>query len=214
MPIRRNSSIDRQVSMTLFSGPMCLESHRVRMTLAEKSLSFDTVLVAEGEVCSDLQHVNPHHSVPTLVERDVALYDPRIIMEYLDERFPYPSLMPADPITRAQLRLSMHHIENGWFAHFKDTGLPNRRHATKAARELKEMIIGSVDIFKAKHYFMHDEFTLLDCCVASLLWRVQGLKVVNLRDYAPIMQYMRRIFSRPTFRRSLTEDEAELGVMH
>lgn len=214
MSVRRSSSIDRQVSMTLFSGPICLESHRVRMTLAEKSLNFDTVIVAEGEACSDLEHVNPYHSVPTLVERDVALYDPRIIMEYLDERFPYPSLMPADPITRARLRLSMHYIENNWFVHLKGTTLSNKKLATKAVRELKDVVIGSVDIFKAKPYFMYDEFTLLDCCVASVLWRIQGLKAINLKDYMPITQYMRRIFSRPTFRRSLTEDEAELGLAY
>ena len=200
--------------MTLFSGPVCLDSHCVRMTLTEKSLDFDTIIVEEGELCSDLEHVNPYHSVPTLVERDVALYDPRIIMEYLDERFPYPSLMPTDPVSRARLRLSMYHIESEWFTHFRDTNSSNNKTANKAVRELKEAVISSVDIFKAKPYFMHNEFTLLDCCVGSILWRMQALKAINLNEYRPIAQYAQRIFERPAFRRSLTKDEAEIGATY
>lgn len=199
--------------MTLFSGPVCLDSHCVRIILAEKNIAFDTVSVETGQACSDLEQLNPYHTVPTLVDRNVVLYAPRVIMEYLEERFPYPPLMPVDPAARARLRLSLHHIETDWHVHFKNSRSPDNRIARRGASKLKEMVIASVGLFKSRRYFMYDEFTLLDCCVASVLWRLQGSKLIDLKDFKPVAQYAKRVFDRPAFRRSLTEDEAEMEVL-
>ena len=101
--------------MTLFSAPNDPWSHRTRIVLAEKGISIDIVSVEPGKFPEDLLDLNPYHSVPTLVDRDLVLYDSRVIIEYLDERFPHPPLMPVDPVTRAQFRLALYRIERDWY---------------------------------------------------------------------------------------------------
>src|SRR5690606_4206213 len=80
---------NRRSVMTLFSRPADPWSHRTRLVLAEKSINIDIVDVEEGNLPEDLLDLNPYNSVPTLVDRDLVLYDSRVIIEYLDERFPH-----------------------------------------------------------------------------------------------------------------------------
>lgn len=201
---------NRRSLMTLFSRPECPQSHRVRLVLAEKGItSLDIIELREGETSDDLMHLNPYNSVPTLVDRDLVLYDPRIIIEYLDERFPHPPLMPVDPVSRARYRLALYRMEEDLYKLIPDMeGTPAA--VRKARKRLKEMLLSLSADFAPKP-FVGDEFSLVDCSFAPILWRLEYYKVElppkqgkKLRDYAE------RLFKRPAFTSSLTTNEAEM----
>jgi stringent starvation protein A len=196
--------------MTLFSKPTDPWSHRTRLVLAEKSISIDIVDVDDGHLPEDLLDLNPYNSVPTLVDRDLVLYDSRVIIEYLDERFPHPPLMPVDPVTRAQFRLALFRIEKDWYSlaeEIADGG--DRKPVARAVRTLEESILSSVDIFAAKRFFLSDEFSLVDCTIAPILWRLPHFGIHLTSQARPIQIYMDEVFSRPSFQASLTELELE-----
>ncbi|MFT4591523.1 MAG: RNA polymerase-associated protein [Gammaproteobacteria bacterium] len=202
---------DRRSIMTLFSSPTCFYSHRARLVMAEKNINVDIVNVEGPEMPEDLIDLNPYHSVPTLVDRDLVLYDSRVISEYLDERFPHPPLMPVDPVTRAQFRLALFRIEKDWFSMAEAIeNSTEKRQATRAKKVLTESIIASVDVFEIKPYFLSDDFSLVDCSIAPILWRLRSYGIDLSVDAKPIQQYMNRVFSRPSFQESLTELEHEM----
>src|SRR5208282_5791419 len=153
----------RRSIMTLFSGPDDLWSHRTRIVLAEKGIGIDIVSVEPGHLPEDLLDLNPYHSLPTLVDRDLVLYDSRVIMEYLDERFPHPPLMPIDPVTRAQFRVALFRVERDWYALARDIESdPQSKTAAQSRKVLSEAIGASAEVFKAKPFFLSDEFSLVD----------------------------------------------------
>lgn len=197
--------------MTLFSDPLCPYSHQVRMVLAEKGIAVEVVDVDAKNLPDEVMDFNPYGSVPTLVDRDLKLYESRIIMEYLDERFPHPPLLPVDPVSRASSRLFMYRIERDWYGPMerilKGTGVE----ATQARKELRESLIATTPVFAAHPFFMSDEFSLVDCCVAPLLWRLPALGIEIPTQGKALRGYMNRIFSWESFRSSLTEAEQELG---
>jgi stringent starvation protein A len=202
---------NRRSVMTLFSKPTDPWSHRTRLVLAEKSINIDIVDVDDGNLPEDLLDLNPYNTVPTLVDRDLVLYDSRVIMEYLDERFPHPPLMPVDPVTRAQFRLALFRIEKDWYSLAEDiVEGGDRKPAARAVRTLDESILSSVDIFSAKRFFLSDEFSLVDCTIAPILWRLPLFGVKLPAQARPIQRYMDDVFSRPSFQASLTELEQEI----
>jgi RNA polymerase-associated protein len=197
--------------MTLFSKPTDIWSHRTRLVLAEKSVNIDIVDVDEGTLPEDLLDLNPYNSVPTMVDRDLVLYDSRVIIEYLDERFPHPPLMPVDPVTRAQFRLALYRIERDWYG-LSDEILQggDRKPVARAIKSLEDSILSSVEIFAAKKFFLSDEFSLVDCTIAPILWRLPILGIDPPASARPIQRYMDDVFSRPSFQESLTELEQEI----
>jgi RNA polymerase-associated protein len=199
--------------MTLFSKPTCIHSHRTRLVLAEKNINIDIANVEGPELPEDLMDLNPYHTVPTLVDRDLVLYDSRVIIEYLDERFPHPPLMPVDPVTRAQFRLALFRIESDWYQlaeQFETDG--ERKFGSKSRKLLREGILASVDLFAAERFFLSEDFSLVDCSVAPILWRLP-LYGIDLGSHAePIEKYMQRVFERPSFQESLTELEQEMRL--
>ena len=202
---------NRRSVMTLFSRPTDPWSHRTRLVLAEKSINIDFVDVDEGSLPEDLLDLNPYNSVPTLVDRDLVLYDSRVIIEYLDERFPHPPLMPVDPVTRAQFRLALYRIERDWYSlaeEIADGG--DRKPVTRARKVLQDSILSSVEIFAAKRFFLSDEFSLVDCSIAPILWRLPTFNIELPTQARPILQYMDEVFSRASFQASLTELEQEM----
>jgi stringent starvation protein A len=202
---------DRRSIMTLFSGPTCFCSHRARLVMAEKNINIDIVNVEGPEMPEDLLDLNPYHTVPTLVDRDLVLYDSRVISEYIDERFPHPPLMPVDPVTRAQFRLALFRIEKDWYSMAEAIeNSTEKRQATRARKALTESILGSAEVFAVKPYFLSDDFSLVDCSIAPILWRLRSYGIELSSDAKPIQQYMNRMFSRPSFQESLTELEHEL----
>ena len=204
---------NRRSVMTLFSKPTCIHSHRTRLVLAEKNINIEIADVDGPDLPEDLLDLNPYHTVPTLVDRDLVLYDSRVIIEYLDERFPHPPLMPVDPVTRAQFRLALFRIEMDWYQlaeQFEADG--ERKLATKPRKMLRDSILASVDLFSAKKYFLSDDFSLVDCTIAPILWRmpVYGIELGSQAE--PIEMYMKRVFERRSFQDSLTELEQEMRL--
>lgn len=201
--------------MTLYSGSLCPYSHRVRIVLAEKGVSVDIINIDPHNPPEDLLEINPYHNVPTLIDRDLVLYQSNIIMEYLDERFPHPPLLPVYPVARAKNRLMMYRIDHDWYkfmgqilqgGHGKETDL--------ARKELRESLIGLAPVFADMPYFLSDEFSLVDCALGPLLWRlpVMGIELPNSAN--AIKSYAKRIFNRDSFQAGLTESERELRENH
>ncbi len=201
---------NRRSVMTLFSRPVDPWSHRTRLVLAEKNISIDIVDVEEGNLPEDLLDLNPYNTVPTLVDRDLVLYDSRVIIEYLDERFPHPPLMPVDPVTRAHFRLALYRIEKDWYPLTEELQVSDRKSPARMVKALEESILSSVEIFSAKRFFLSDEFSLVDCTIAPVLWRLPVLGIKLPANAKPIQRYMDDIFSRPSFQLSLTELEREM----
>ncbi|HMN45348.1 MAG TPA: glutathione S-transferase N-terminal domain-containing protein [Povalibacter sp.] len=198
--------------MTLFSKADDVWSHRTRIVLAEKSIHVEAIDVDDGNLPEDLLDLNPYHSVPTLVDRDLVLYDSRVIMEYLDERFPHPPLMPVDPVARAQFRLALYRIERDWYGLVEQIRNPDRKESQKARKVLRDSVLASADVFQAKPFFLSDEFSLVDATIAPVLWRLSAWEI-DLGAQAPaITRYMNLVFSRPTFRHSLSRAEQDMRL--
>jgi len=200
--------------MTLFSAPDDPWSHRTRIVLAEKGIGIDIVNVEPGKLPEDLLDLNPYHSVPTLVDRDLVLYDSRVIIEYLDERFPHPPLMPVDPVVRAQFRLALYRIERDWYGLLGEIERdPDKKQAAKLKKMLRDTILQSVELFRVKPYFLSDEFSLVDATIAPVLWRLPRYEIDLPREGGQaILKYASLVFSRPAFRDSLSDLEQEMRI--
>lgn len=200
----------RRSVMTLFSDPVSLYSHRVRLVLSEKNVTCDIIDVDPLNLPEDVIDLNPYASTPTLVDRDLALYDSRIVCEYIDERFPHPPLLPVDPVSRANTRLYMYRVERDWYP-LVDEILSGGKAATKARKELKEGLTAAAPVFAAKPFFMSEEYSLVDASLAPLLWRLPALGV-ELGGSAgkQVNTYAARMFTRPGFVQSLSELEREM----
>ncbi|MCL4791678.1 MAG: glutathione S-transferase N-terminal domain-containing protein [Gammaproteobacteria bacterium] len=198
--------------MTLYASPDAIQSHRTRIVLAEKGIEIDIVNVDGPDLPEDLLDINPYHSVPTLVDRGLVLYDSRVIMEYLDERFPHPPLMPVDPVSRAHVRLALYRVERDWYGMVEQIqSAGDRKQTTQARKVLQESLLSSAEIFAAKRFFLNDEFTLVDASISPVLWRLPLLGIeLNGSAAQPIRKYMDRIFATRSFRESLTEAEREM----
>jgi stringent starvation protein A len=197
--------------MTLFSKADDPWSHRTRIVLAEKGIQVETIEVQDGALPEDLLDLNPYHTAPTLVDRDLVLYDSRVIIEYLDERFPHPPLMPIDPVARAQFRVALFRIEKDWYGLAEQIEDQNdRKLAQKARKILRDSILASTDVFKAKPYFLADEFSLVDASIAPILWRLQRWEIDVPPQSQAILKYANLLFARPTFRHSLSRIEQEM----
>jgi len=204
---------NRRSVMTLFSRPTDIHSHRTRLVLAEKNINIEITNIVGPDLPEDLMDLNPYHTVPTLVDRDLTLYDSRVIIEYLDERFPHPPLMPVDPVTRAQFRLALFRIETDWYAiaDEAETSVDGKL-GTKARKLLRESILQSIELFGARPYFLSEDFSLVDCTIAPLLWRLPVYGIDLGKDAEPIEEYMDRVFARRSFQQSLTELEQEMRL--
>ena len=197
--------------MTLYSDALSPYSHRVRVVLAEKNITVEIQDVDPLNIPDDLMDLNPYGTLPTLIDRDLKLFESRIIMEYLDERFPHPPLLPVDPVSRAQARLFMYRVDRDWYS-LADTIMSGRKEpAARARKELRESFITTAPVFESKPFFMSEELTLVDCSLAPLLWRLPSLGV----DLPPAAKravegYAERMFERESFQQSLSEFEREL----
>lgn len=203
----------RRSSMTLFSDPTCQYSHRVRIVLAEKGVTVDVEDIAPNGVTEEILEANPYGTLPTLVDRDLALYESKVVMEYLDERFPHPPLLPVYPVARAQSRLWIYRVERDWCTLMAQIlAGPDSKKSEAARKEFRESLIGVAGIFTEKNYFMSEEFTLVDCCLAPMLWRLPqlGITLPDNRQVKPLLDYMERLFERPSFEESLTDLEREI----
>ncbi|MDX1838685.1 stringent starvation protein A [Legionella taurinensis] len=200
--------VAKRTIMSLYSDNDDVYSHQVRIVLAEKGVNAEILLAKRDEPTSDLLAVNPYGTVPTLLDRELVLYEARIIMEYLDERFPHPPLLPVYPVARAEARKMMHRIEQDWYRLMQD--IRAEINADEARALLLESLISLEPIFNDKPYFLSDEFSLLDCALAPLLWRLPQLGIDVPAKSKALNAYMQRIFKRESFQLSLTDTERQL----
>ena len=196
--------------MTLFSDTIDIYSHQARIVLAEKGVGVEISFTVPDELPEDLLELNPYGTVPTLVDRELVLYNSHIIMEYLDERFPHPPLMPVYPVSRGQSRLTMHRIQNDWYV-LAEKIMANKGDLDATRNELREAFLSLAPLFAETPYFMSEEFSLVDCYLAPLLWRLPALGIdLSGTGSKDVKAYMKRIFERPSFIASLTE----LSLIH
>lgn len=199
-------------NLTLFTGGDDLLSHRVRFVLAVKNVEHVRVEVDPASPPEELRQINPYHSIPTITEREIVLYSPCVITEYLDDRYPHPPMMPVDPLSRARLRLSMLRMEHDWVPKVHAIQYGSDEQAAVARRQLTALVASSVPLFRASKYFLNPELSLADALVAPILWRLEAMGVELPSNGKPIYDYMTKIFKMPAWQKSLTEQEKELRV--
>ena len=196
--------------MTLFSSPTCAMSHSARLVMIEKSVTADIEFYDPSDPPEDLLELNPTGVSPTLIERDLVLYDARIIMEYLDERYPHPPLHQMDPVSRANARMLIKRIDQDWYTLLDEILNSGEKKSARAKKMLKESLLSAVPVFAARPYFMSDEFSLIDCTLAPLLWRLPSLGIDLPGQGDPIKAYAERIFQREAFQASLSNAERDM----
>jgi len=208
--------VAKRSSMTFYSDGASHYSHRVRIVLAEKGVTVDIIDVDVEDKPEDLADLNPYNTLPTLVDRDLVLYEANVMMEYLDERFPHPPLLPVYPVARGSSRQLICRIEKDWCV-LVDGILKggNAKTVEKQRKELREGLISIAPIFTEKPFFMNDEFTIVDCCMAPILWRLPqlGIELPNTKQTKPLLAYMEALFSRESFKESLSEQESEIHII-
>lgn len=201
---------NRRSVMTLYSEPACPLSHRTRIVLAEKDIAVEVLDVDSARKPEDLLSLNPYEVMPTLVDRELTLYDSRVIMEYLDERFPHPPLLPVDPVSRARCRLALYRIEQDWYTLLGDIEGGVEANAQKARKYLRESVLSIGPIIEKMPYFMYEEFTIVDCTIAPVLWRLGHYRVELPPQAKAVQKYAERLFARPAFKSSLSDLEKQM----
>jgi len=200
----------RRSAMTLFSSPTCVMSHCARLALFEKGVIAEIEYFDPENPTEELLELNPNGSSPTLIERDLVLYDARIIMEYLDERFPHPPLHQMDPVSRAHARMIIKRIDQDWYQLLEEILHSGEKKSARSKKALRESMVDSNEMFAAHKFFMGEEFSLMDCALAPLMWRLPHVGI-NLKILAPaVHQYSQRIFAREAFRLSLSSEEKDM----
>jgi len=197
-------------TMTLYSNPNCAQSHRVRIVLGEKDLVFKVISVENSENNEDLIALNPNNTTPTFVDRNLVLHESRVIMEYLDERFPHPPLMPVDPVIRAKTRMVLHYIEKDLYGLLDDIKSSGEKKSSAAKFKLRDNLMLSLDFLQGSKFFLSDDFSIIDCSIAPILWRLPEYGIELPKSGKPILKYAERIFARQSFMENLSEQEEEI----
>lgn len=208
VPSARSRSV-----LTLYTTADDVQCHRARLVLAAKGVSYERVLVDPARPPEDLVDLNPYASTPTLVDRDLTLFDTAVVCEYLDERYPHPPLMPIDPQSRARLRVAAVRIEKDWLTEV-DIIRAGGRPADAARKRLRGHLLSSVPLFKAAKFFLNPEMSLADCLVAPVIWRLPWLGVELGREGKPVIDYGERLFHSQGFARSMTDQEKAMRQVH
>lgn len=203
--------ITRKSVMTLFSSPTCAMSHCARFVLHEKAITADVEYYDPNDAPEELLELNPTGMSPTLIERELVLYDSRIIMEYLDERFPHPPLHQMDPVARATTRMVIKRMDQDWYQLLEEISSSGEKKSARAKKMLRESILAASPIFADRPFFMSEDFSLIDCVIAPLLWRLPSVGVDVTSQNDAINAYAQRLFKRPAFKRSLSDAEKEMA---
>jgi stringent starvation protein A len=193
--------------MTLYSATTCPFSHRCRIVLFEKGMDFQIIDVDMDNKPEDLAVMSPYGRVPVLVERELILYESNIINEYVDDRFPHPQLMPADPVMRARARLFLYRFEQELFCHIDalENGTP--KVAEKARAAIRDNLTVISPVFATQKFMLGDDFSMLDVAISPLLWRLEHYGINLPKQAAPLLKFAERLFSRPPFIDALTASE-------
>lgn len=197
--------------MTLYCDAADPIGHGVRIVLAEKDINVDINYVDDENRPEDLNDLNPYDSILTLIDRELVIYDAQIMMEYLDERYPHPPLMPVDPVSRATNRQFRYRVIRDLYSILEGLASANEIAAANARKTIRDNLLAIAPIFSQHEYFMSDEYSLVDCCLSPLLWRLQFYGVKLTAPAKPILKYAERIFARDGFQASLSPFEREVS---
>ena len=200
----------KRSTITLYSGTLDISSHRARIALAEKDVAVDVVYVDSNNPSEDLLTLNSYNSLPTLVDRDLVLYEINVITEYLDERFPHPPLLPVYPIARAKCRQMIYRIEQDWLSLIPIIEGDKKAEADEARKSLRNQLTTLAPAFSEMPFFLNEEFSLIDCCLAAMLWRLPSLGIELPNQAKAVLEYGKRMFARETFQASLSDQEIDL----
>ena len=203
-----NTLATRRSVITLYSGTDCVLSHACRIVMQEKDIECEVVYTDPDDTCQELEEFNPYYETPTLVDRDLILYDALIINEYLDERFPHPPLMPVDPVSRAKQRLMIMRLKRDWFNSI--SALQENKRDKDAHKVLRDGLIAISPLFQEQTFAMGEEYSLVDVILAPLLWRLPTLNIVLPKQAQAVVDYSERLFERESFQESLSDTERDL----
>lgn len=206
------SVANRRSVMVLYSDSISPIGHAVRIVLAEKDINVDINYVSSDNLPEEITEINPYNTTLTLIDRELVLYDAQIIMEYLDERFPHPPLMPVDPVSRASNRQIRYRVIKDLYASVDEILSDDESVLANARKNIRDHLTAISPVFAQKPYFMSDEYSLVDCCMAPLLWRLEHFGIKLPAAAKPLQQYANRLFERPAFKLSLSTQERELQV--
>lgn len=202
---------NRNQVMSLYSGDICSYSHRTRIVLAEKDISVAVNVISVREPPEEIAELNPDNDLPLLVDRDLVLYNSYIVMEYLDERFPHPPLMPVDPVARAKARLLLYRIDSDWYRVLDTLSQVSGKRALDEARSrLLEVVVATAPLFEQGRFLVDGAISLVDCSIAPVLWRLQAHGIKLPKAAQQIVKYGEFMFARPAFQISLTDAEREM----
>lgn len=206
------SIANRRSVMVLYSDKVTPLSHCVRIVLAEKDINVEINYVEDENRPEELVELNPYNSVLTLIDRELVLYEAQIIMEYLDERFPHPPLLPVDPVARAGNRQFRYRVMRDLYYLIDDLESDNEIAVANARKTMRDNLTAISPIFEQKPFFMSDEYSLIDCCMGPLLWRLNlyGIKLPS--SAKPLVKYSERLFERDAFKQSLSDREKEMNT--
>ena len=200
----------RKHIMTLYAGTTDPHSHRTRIVLYEKDVECQVVEVDIRKKPREIGEVNPYNTVPTMIDRDLVLYESHIINEYLDERLPHPPLMPVDPVSRAKARLMLMRFDRDWYSLLPDMLSADKKRALTSRNVLRDGLTVISPVFKEQAFILGAEFSLVDCSLAPILWRLPLYGIELPRQAKPIMDYAERVFDRKSFKLSLTDAERDM----
>ncbi|NPA72146.1 MAG: stringent starvation protein A [Gammaproteobacteria bacterium] len=204
-------SVTKRSVIVLFSDSKSPSSHRVRLVAKEKDIPIEVIEVDADNMPEDLLEINPYGTLPTLVDRELVLYDPQVIIEYLDERFPHPPLMSVDPISKARARQMLRQIETEWYPLVETISKSRDAAAVKIARrDLQERLVQMIPVFDHKPYFMNDDYSLVDISMSVLLWRLPSLGIELPKSAKPVVDYAEKVLSREMFMESMSDDEIDM----
>ena len=206
------SIANRRSLMVLYSDKVSPLGHAVRIVLAEKDVNVEINYTDDETKPEILNELNPYNSILTLIDRDLVLYDPQIIMEYLDERFPHPPLMPVDPVSRASNRQLRYRVMSDLYSAVTDIDSDNEIAAANAKKILRDNLTAIAPVFSQTPYFMSEDYTLVDCCIAPLMWRLTQYGIKLPLSGKPLQEYANRLFERQAFNTSLSSEEKEYHV--
>ncbi|MBI4356538.1 MAG: glutathione S-transferase N-terminal domain-containing protein [Gammaproteobacteria bacterium] len=202
--------MNKRSMIVFYSDPEDMSCHQVRIVLEEKCVIYENNPIESEKKPKELKELSPYNTLPVLVDRELVLYHPQIIMEYLDERFPHPPLLPVYPVLRAKSRLMIYRIERDWFSLVNKIKEGTKSQTQKARRALGDSILSMTPAFTEKPYFFSDEFSLVDCFLAPFFWRLPSFGIELPKHAKAILAYQKRIFNKPSFKSSLTQQEREL----
>ncbi|QQG46896.1 MAG: glutathione S-transferase N-terminal domain-containing protein [Candidatus Azosocius agrarius] len=207
-------NLNKRSIMTLYSKSDDVYSHRVRIVLAEKDIIYESINldIVGYDSLKELIEYNPYLTVPTLIDRDLILFKSEIIMEYLDDRFPHPSLMPVYPVAKGRSRLIIYRINRDWYSLMNYILNNDSKYVDHFRNKLLNNLINACNIFMEMPYFLSDTFSLVDCCIAPILWRLQKLGIKLPKEAFPLIDYAEKIFNRDAFQASLTDAERILRM--